>query len=81
MLCGLEGIYQHFGGTYIHFQGHFSPEDGGSMFLQNVGTAYKSTNRKTSINIFTAMKTTNLISFLILSSQISKWSYVVRISD
>jgi hypothetical protein len=31
--CGLAGVYERFRITYC-----FSPEDGGSMFLRNVGT-------------------------------------------
>jgi hypothetical protein len=38
--CGLVGRYQHFGETYhLHFQDwSVSPEDGGSTFLQYVGS-------------------------------------------
>jgi hypothetical protein len=35
--CGLTGDYQHFGGTHCLYRQHFSPEDGDSIFLANVG--------------------------------------------
>jgi hypothetical protein len=54
--CGLAGGYQCFGGTY------YLPEDRCNMFLRNVGTRPRGvTNQKTNIDIFTAVRTSNLI--------------------
>jgi hypothetical protein len=60
-LCSLVGSYQHFGGmNQLHL--HFYPEDGGDMFLQNVGNYlqnYMVRTQQTKIHIFIAMKTLN----------------------
>jgi hypothetical protein len=46
--CGLVGGYKLFGGTYYL---HSSPEDGGSMFLRNVGICLQVTTQRTNIDM------------------------------
>jgi hypothetical protein len=49
--CGLIGRHQSFGRN----------EDGSGMFLLNVGIYHAVTTHKTNIDIFTAVRTSNLL--------------------
>jgi hypothetical protein len=68
--CGLSDTHQRFGGYTVFI---FSPEDGGSVFLRNVGglptSSHDITTQKTDTDIFKTLRISNLIQrnlFLIL---------------
>jgi hypothetical protein len=64
-LCGLEGRYTYFGGTYcLHVQICLQPKS-----WQPCTRLFDVTTRNTTVNIFTDLRTSNILSVFIFQSQ------------